>query len=148
MKEIINALIPAVSGVLGAIVGGWITSRAAIKRIDFDARQLRYQSKMNAYSAFISGYQQFILTSKKEHIKAPDFLSDSEADAGIHFAGIYSAALLHAPRDLRKDLVLLYGAALDVAETGVGSQAARGLYGQVIDKMHKDLENTLIKGSS
>lgn len=148
MKEIINALIPAVSGLLGAVVGGWITSHAAIKRIDFDARQLRYQSKINAYSAFISGYQQFILTAKKERIKAPDLLSDSEADTGIHFASIYAVALLYAPCDLRKDLALLYEAALDVAETGTGSQVARGLYGQVIDKMHKDVDNTLIKGSS
>lgn len=144
MTSVLISLIPAAFGVLGAFVGGWITSRATIKRIDFDVKQLRYRSKADAYSAFIAEYQRFLLSVAKECIKDPDSLSDEEMDAGIRFAGIYSAALLQAPDELRGDLVLLYSAALDAVRTGDNNSAAR-LYSRVIDKMHKDLENTLIR---
>ncbi len=138
----LSVWIPAASALFGTIIGGCITNYAASKRIDFEARQLRYNAKLKAYSDFLTGSQRFLLSVQKEQIMNHGDLSDAELDAGVLFAGTYSAAVLHAPVEMRAEMEQFYLAVCSAARTGEPGTVGM-LHGKVSHAMQEDLRRTL-----
>ena len=138
----LSVWIPAASALFGTIIGGCITNYAASKRIDFEARQLRYNAKLKAYGDFLTESQRFLLSVGKEHTKNPDDLSDAEMDAGISYASTYSAAVLHAPEKMRVLIAQRYLASCNAAKTGEPGSVGE-FYEKVNQAMHEDLRRTL-----
>ena len=108
MKSFILAILNVVLPLIGVIVGGFISSRSAVKQLEFEKKRLRHQEKREAYSAFLSEYHKFLLTAEKGKRENQNDITGEEMTESISFSSAYAVAAMHAPTAIRERLKELY----------------------------------------
>lgn len=140
--DLLNALVPAGAALIGTLLGSLIALRATSKQIGFEAKKVRYNAKLTAYSDFLVKYQRFSLAATQSRIEGVTGLSENEIAESTAFASAYSAAVLHAPEKLRTAMEKLYVTACDEAKTGQHPNCAK-YFASVVDEMQNDLDASL-----